>query len=293
MDVGIIDVDGHNYPNLALMKIAAHEKEQGNEVEWWCGLKHYDRVYEAKVFGPEYTKDNEFVIQADEIIKGGTGYNLDGKLPDEIEHICPDYSIYNIKDTAYGFLTRGCPRNCGFCIVGQKEGLKSHKVADLSEFWSGQKNIEILDPNLLASEEREPLLEQLVESGADVNFNQGLDIRFVDDRIINLINNIKTKMVHFAWDTYDFGIYETLKKYRHRFEKRGRELRVYVLTNYNTTHEEDVDRVEKLKSMDYDPFVMIYNKPMAPKETRALQRYANNKYIFETCKSFAEYCGNR
>lgn len=132
-EIGLIDVDGHGFPNLALMKISAYEKQQGNAVEWWNGLKHYDRVYEAKVFDDTYSKDNEFVIQADEIIKGGTGYNLEGQLPDEIEHIFPDYSIYGIDNVAYGFLTRGCPRGCPFCIVGKKEGLASRKVADLSE----------------------------------------------------------------------------------------------------------------------------------------------------------------
>lgn len=148
--IGLIDVDGHNYPNLALMKISAFEKAQGNEVEWHIGLKHYDRVYMAKVFDETYSTESDFCIQADEIIKGGTGYSLDNNLPEEVEHIFPDYSLYAIKNTAYGFLTRGCPRHCGFCIVGDKEGLVSHKVADLSEFWNGQKNIEILDPNLLA-----------------------------------------------------------------------------------------------------------------------------------------------
>ena len=135
MEIGLIDVDSHNYPNLALMKISAWEKSQGNNVEWWNGLKHYDRVYQAKVFDDTYTEDNEFCIDADEVIKGGTGYSLDNDLPEYIEHIYPDYGLYNITDTAYGFLTRGCPRHCPFCIVGDKEGLVSHKVADLSEWW--------------------------------------------------------------------------------------------------------------------------------------------------------------
>ena len=133
MEIGLIDVDSHNYPNLALMKISAWHKSQGDHVEWWNGLKHYDRVYQAKVFDNTYTQDNIYCVDADEVIKGGTGYGLNDRLPDEIEHIYPDYSLYNITDTAYGFLTRGCPRHCPFCIVGDKEGLCSHKVADLSE----------------------------------------------------------------------------------------------------------------------------------------------------------------
>lgn len=92
--IGLIDVDSHNFPNLALMKISAYHKQRGDQVEWWNGLKHYDRVYQSKVFTDLYTHDNEYVIMADEVIKGGTGYDLKNKLPDEIEHIMPDYSLY-------------------------------------------------------------------------------------------------------------------------------------------------------------------------------------------------------
>lgn len=136
MKIGLIDVDGHNYPNLALMKLSAWHKAQGDEVEWWWGFSEYDRVYMSKVFDETYTPDIPEPLNAKEIVKGGTGYGLDNKLPDEIEHIYPDYLLYPelTKDTAYGFLTRGCPRGCHFCIVAGKEGRKSVKVADLSEW---------------------------------------------------------------------------------------------------------------------------------------------------------------
>ena len=94
MKIGLIDVDGHNFPNLALMKISAYHKSKGDQVEWWNGLMHYDIVYQAKVFDETYTKDNNFVVMADKVIKGGTGYGLENKLPDNIEHIYPDYSLY-------------------------------------------------------------------------------------------------------------------------------------------------------------------------------------------------------
>lgn len=129
-----MDVDGHNFPNLALLKLSAWHKMNGNHVEWWNGLKRYDVVYKSKVFDITYSHDMEYCVNADRIVEGGTGYGLDNKLPEEIEHTCPDYDLYGIKETAYGFLTRGCPRDCGFCIVSQKEGQKSRKVADLSEF---------------------------------------------------------------------------------------------------------------------------------------------------------------
>ena len=94
MKIGLIDVDSHNFPNLALMKLSAYHKLKGDDVEWWNGLKHYNLVYKAKVFDSTYTEDEEHCIMADEVIQGGTGYDLKNKLPDSIEHIYPDYSIY-------------------------------------------------------------------------------------------------------------------------------------------------------------------------------------------------------
>ena len=289
MKIGLIDVDSHNFPNLALMKISAYHKNQGDSVEWWNGLKYYDRVYQAKVFDETYSRDNDFVIMADEIIKGGTGYGMDNYLPDEIEHIYPDYSLYGIKDKAFGFLTRGCPRGCPFCIVSEKEGRKARKTAELREFWDGQKEIVLMDSNITASEECEQLFEDLIRSGASVDFEGGLDVRLLTDRGAGQLNRMKTKMIHFAWDNYEFQTYEKLKRIRPLLGMRDRELRVYVLTNFNTTHEEDLERVYKIKELGYDPFVMVFNKPKAPKETRNLQRWVNNKRIFRTCERFEDY----
>ena len=167
MNIGLIDVDGHRWPNLALMKLSAWHKARGDTVEWWWGFGQYDRVYMSKVFDSTYSPDVPEPLNASEIIKGGTGYGLDNRLPDEVEHIYPDYSLYPAltKDTAYGFLTRGCPRGCSFCIVAGKEGRAARKVADLSEWWRGQKNIKLLDPNLLACREHMDLLGQLQGTG--------------------------------------------------------------------------------------------------------------------------------
>lgn len=288
MEIGLIDVDSHNYPNLALMKISAWHKSQGDHVEWWNGLKHYDRVYQAKVFDNTYTQDNIYCVDADEIIKGGTGYGLNDRLPDEIEHIYPDYSLYNITDTAYGFLTRGCPRHCPFCIVGDKEGLCSHKVADLSEFWKGQHYIEILDPNLLACSERDDLLQQLEDSDAVVNFNQGLDVRFLDPKTADHLNKIKGTTLHFAWDNYEMLTLKCLQNAREWLVKSGSHIMVYVLTNYNTTIDQDLFRIGEIKEIGFEPYVMIYDKPHAPHEIRRLQRWCNNKAIINTC-SWEEY----
>ena len=283
MKIGLVDVDSHNFPNLALMKISAYHKRSGDQVEWWNELKSYDRVYQSKIFTDLYSKDNEYVIMADEVVKGGTGYDLKNKLPEEIEHQYPDYSLYDIKDKAYGFLTRCCPRGCPFCIVKEKEG-NTHTVADLDEWWRGQKEIMLMDSNITASKDCERLFNQLIDSKAIINFEGGLDIRLLTDKGADQINQMKTSMIHFAWDNYEFDTYEKLKRFRPMFKADGRKLRVYVLTNFNTTHDQDIERVYKLKELDYDPYVMIYNKPKAPKVTKRLQRWCNNKFIFRSCE---------
>ena len=290
MKIGLMDVDGHNFPNLALMKIAAWEKGRGNEVEWLNNFKEYDRVYKAKVF--TFTPEDHTPIKAKEIYQGGTGYDLTSRLPKEVEEIYPDYSLYGIKNKAYGFLTRGCPRGCQFCIVGEKEGLKSYKVADLERFWQGQKEIVLLDPNTLAAREWKELLDQLEKSGAWIDFSQGLDIRLMTQEKAEAINRLKVKMIHFAWDNYpDQKTYEQLKRYRPQFKLRGRELRVYVLTNFNTTAEQDLERIYKLRELDYDPYVMVYDRDKLPRGhiTRRIQRWVNNKYIWRECEKFEDY----
>lgn len=190
--IGLIDVDGHGFPSLPLMKLSAWHKMQGDHVEWYQPMfsGHMDRVYMSKVFS--FTPNYEYFIDADEIIRGGTGYAIrleDGRevydkakdldLPYEIEHIYPDYSLYPeltgwgkpLKEqVSFGFLTRGCPRGCSFCHVASKEGRASIKVADLVEFWNGQKHIELLDPNILACGDWRDLLRQLIDSNSYVNW---------------------------------------------------------------------------------------------------------------------------
>lgn len=294
MKIGLIDVDSHNFPNLALMKISAYHKAQGDEVEWWWGWGQYDKVYMSKVFDNTYTPDHPEPVNTKEIIKGGTGYGLKNELPYEIEHMCPDYSLYPelTKETAYGFLTRGCPNNCPFCIVCEKEGRCSHKVANLSEWWNGQKNIVLCDPNLLACRDHMDLLRQLAESKAWVDMNQGLDARMLTMKNIEALNRIKIKTIHFAWDLMDRSpeIIKGLNLYlEHGRIKDQRRREVYVLTNFNTTMEENLYRIYTLDEMGYEPYVMVYDKPNAPPEIRALQRWCNNKRIFKKCPTFQDY----
>ena len=289
MRIGLIDVDSHNFPNLALMKISAYHKAQGDEVEWWWGWDQYDRVYKSKIFDDTYSHDLPDPVNAKEIIKGGTGYGMDNKLPDEIEHMYPDYSLYPelTKDTAYGFLSRGCPRGCPFCIVKDKEGRKAYKVADLSEWWNGQKNIVLCDPNLLACREHMDLLRQLAESKAYVDVNQGFDARLLTEENIEAIKRIKLKEIHFAWDQmkHTDAILYGLDLWKAHGKKvaHGSWGMVYVLVNFDTSMEENLFRINELDAMGFDPYVMVYDKPNAPQEIRDLQRWCNNKRIFKTC----------
>ena len=292
MRIGLVDVDGHNFPNLCLMKLSAWHKAKGDEVEFAIPLMQYDRIYMARVFDDIYTHDDLTAYQCDEIIKGGTGYGLEKTLPNDIEQMFPDYSLYGITDTAYGFLTRGCPRHCPFCIVGDKEGLVSRKVANLSQFWNGQKNIKLLDPNILACADHMDLLEQLANSKSLVDFTQGLDARMLTDENIAVLKRIRIKRIHFAWDNpKDKTVPKALEMFSEKYglNPKAHNVVVYLLTNYWSTHQQDLERVQWLREHFFVPYVMIYNKPSAPRETRLLQRWVNNKIVFNKVITFEEF----
>jgi hypothetical protein len=298
MHIGLIDIDSHNFPNLCLMKLSSWYKKQDDVVDL---LKPEDVLLGqnmfnpyAKLYGAAVFNGHEKLIASLSSIGvriAGSGSGKMTTLPDYIEHIVPDYSLYGIKNEAYGFLTRGCPRACPFCIVADKEGKVSHKVANLNEFWDGQSHIKLLDPNLLACADHMDLLNQLAESQAWVDFTQGLDARLLNDENIALLNKIKVKTIHFAWDNpMDMNIPDILCQFSIRSTiKDFRKLRVYVLCNYWSTHEQDLYRVYWLRDHGYDPYIMIYNKSQAPTPTRYLQRWVNNKRIFRSIPQFEDY----
>lgn len=305
MLIGLIDVDGHHFPNLALMRISAYHKAQGDTVEWWWSdFIHYDIVYMSKVFSDAYSPDIPEPMNADKVIKGGTGYAIslgaDGKehfdsikhqnLPPEIEHCFPDYSIYPQYDFAVSMTSRGCPRGCQFCHVAAKEGRCAVKVADVSDFWSGQKEIKVLDPNITACREKRDLMAQYRDTNAWIDFTQGIDIRLVNDDDIADLNSMKIKMLHFAWDNPDEDLAPKFKRFQELTKfKDDRKKTVFILTNFNSTMEQNLHRIYTVRDYGFRPYVMIYDKPHAPKEIRYLQRWCNNAKLFRYVKNFEDY----
>lgn len=215
MKIGLVDVDGHAkkkkwgatiYPNLALAKIARYWRNRGGQISWASPMEHYDIVYMSKVFN--FSPDDTYIYDADKIIKGGTGYDPLSQLPDEIDRLQPDYSIYpNIpKDTAYGFLTRGCPNKCRWCVVPKKEGA-IRPYMDVDEIAiEGRRKLVLMDNNILAAGDYcIQQLQKIIEKGYRVDFNQALDARLVTDEIAQLLAKVKwldNNRIRFGCDTH-------------------------------------------------------------------------------------------
>lgn len=304
MRIGLIDVDGHNFPNLALMRISAYHKAKGDTVDWWWGWDHYDVVYMSKVFSDAYSPDIDDPPNTDAIVRGGTGYAIslkDGRevfdqsknvpLIPEAEAMFPDYSLYPQYPFAVAMTSRGCPRGCPFCHVAAKEGRNVRKVADVSDFWNGQKLIRVMDSNITACPDKRDLLRQYRDTGAWIDFFGGLDIRFLDDDDIADLNAMKIKLLHFAWDNPNDDLEQRFASVGKKLNADYRRRIVYVLVNHNSTIEQDLHRIYTLRDLGYSPFVMVYNRPTAPKEIKRLQRWCNSNWILRSVPKFEDYKG--
>ena len=286
--VAIINVDS-KMPNLALMKLSAWHKKQGDAVELYVPLFQYDVAYASKVF--DDTPDMAGYWPECEIIKGGTGYDIKTEMAPEIECMRPDYELFRVP-YAMGFTTRGCIRNCEFCVVPEKEGT-IRPVADIYDFWNGQKELMLLDNNLTAEPEHfKRILHQLITERIFTSFSQGLDIRLIDDEKAALLKQVRLwrkKRIHFA---FDFVAMEpAVRKGIFELTHAGinpDDLTFYVLIGFNTTPDEDLYRVELLRSLKVSPFVMPFNR--RDPYQRRFARWVNHKATFHTCK-WHEYTG--
>lgn len=292
MRIGLIDVDGHNFPNLALMKISAWHKQQKDQVEWYEPLfGHYDKVYMSKVF--TFTPDYEYFIDADEVEKGGTGYKIYNKnLPDEIDGMFPDYSIYPQYDFAIGFLTRGCIRKCKWCVVPKKEGDLKPYCDWRSIRRSDTNKIVFMDNNVLASEYGIEQIKSMIGEDVKIDFNQGLDARLITDEIAEVLSEVKwIRFIRLACDTSSMIpiVTEAVK----RLEKHGiKPYRIFVYTLIQDVNEAH-DRIKKLFDLGVQPFAQPYRDfetNHVDLEHKRLARWCNHKAIAKTVR-FEDYKG--
>ncbi len=280
MKIGLIDVDSHNFPNLALMKLSAYHKKLGDNIEWYAPLfSKCDTVYISKVFS--FSPDIDYTIKADKIIKGGSGYDFNNKLTDVIENICPDYNLYNCEH-AYGFLTRGCIRKCSWCIVPEKEG-NIQKNSDISDFIADKKSAIIMDNNILASDYGIKQIEKIIKMKIKVDFNQGLDARLIDDSIAKLLSKVKwLSPLRLACDSESMK--EPIRKAVELLRWHNCFPQLYFIYMLVDNLEDAIDRVKFLKGMYIDPFAqpfIDYNKKTkTPRIINEFCRWVNMKGAF-------------
>lgn len=267
MIIGLHDADGTNFPNLALMKLSAWHKANGDDIEFFDPEKQYDFVYSSKVFTwtPEDTS-----LPADTTIKCGTGYRSKETLPDVIEHICPDYDLYGL-DRSYGFLTRGCSRKCGHCFVPGKEGdIKPH--SDITEF-ARHHDVVLMDNNVLAHEHGIHQIEKIISLGLRVDFNQGLDARLIDDGIAQLLSRVKwLEPLRLACDSASQipAIYNAVSLLRWH-NTTPRRYFCYVLVK---DIPDAIERIKLMKTLDLDPFAQPYRDEDGTEPTKEQSRFA-------------------
>lgn len=288
MRIGLHDSDRTGFPNLALMKISAWHKAQGDTVEWWIPMLEWDRVYSSKVF----TFTPEETLLPPDTIRGGTGYGVYEDLPEEIDAMFPDYSLYPDVDYAIGFLTRGCIRRCPWCVVPRKEGgIRPYRT------WQeikrpDSRDIVLMDNNILACPHGIEQLESMVGQKVRIDINQGLDARLITDDIAALLSKLKwIRQIRMACDTdamlpVVLSAIEKLKRYGVPASK----VFVYALVQDIESAER---RVLALRDAGADPFAQPYRdfeKNLPPTdEQRGFARWVNRKAIFKTVETFSDY----
>ena len=289
MRVSLIAVDS-KHPNLALMKISAWHKSKGDQVEWHEENKCYDLVYMSKIFN--FSPDFDKPIHAGRIVKGGTGYDIYSKLPEEMEFVVPDYSIYPEIDnrTAYGFLTRGCPNKCRHCVVPRKEGMV-HPYMDVDDVAvDGRNKLVLMDNNILACEYGLQQIDKIIERGYRVDFNQALDARLVTEDVARRLAKVRwLNQIRFGCDTPK-QIRECEKAMRLIDGFRGRPAYYLMYTMIDADFAESVSRISHWK--DYkrvrvvaQPFRDVDNpKQQVPKWQKDLARWAMRREFFMACE---------
>ena len=287
MKIGLIDIDGHNFPNLALMKISRYHRDIGDDVGWVNWFESYDRVYKSKVF--TFTADDIHYVDAKEIMYGGTGYGLDNELPEYIDRVVPDYSLYPIYREAYGFLTRGCLRSCDWCVVPQKEGM-IRGYMDIDDFRDGRGDIILMDNNVLAHRHGLDQIEKIVRLKLRVDFNQGLDARIIsnDEGIAEMLGGVRWyKPLRMACDTR--GQIEYIEKAVGLLRKHGAKPSAYFVYVLVKDIGDALERVEFLRGLGCDAFAQPYRDfrnggKVGSLESVRFARWVNHKAIFKSVK---------
>lgn len=288
MKIGLHDSDNTGFPNLALMKLSAWHKAQGDTVEWWSPLLTYDRVYSSKVF----TFTPECPYLPENTVKGGTGYGIFDELPPDVDAVFPDYSIYPKCDHAIGFLTRGCIRKCPWCIVPKKEG-KIRPYRTWQEIkHPDSRDIVFMDNNVLAHEWGLKQIEDMGGKNVRVDFNQGLDARLITDNVAQMLARLKwINYIRMSADTD--AMLDVVLTAIDRLGKYGvKPYRVFVYVLIQDI-ESGERRVIALRDVGANPFAQPYRdfttNAEPPQEQRDLARWVNHKAIFKTVPTFAEY----
>lgn len=276
MHIGLHD-DNTGFPNLALMKISASHKLKGDTTERFTPLMTYDKVYSSKVF--TFTPVDQYLCH--DAIKGGTGYGIYEDLPEEIEHVCPDYDLYGEK-YSMGFLTRGCIRSCPWCFVPRKEGsIREH--ADVEEFLR-HKDVVLLDNNVLAHEHGLRQIEKMAGLGLRVDFNQGLDARLIDDATARLLGKLKwLNPLRIACDK-SYMIPHIAKAVQHLRWHNVTPRRYFCYCLVQDVPEA-VECVRFLKGIDVDPFCQPFMDEQGTEPTqeqKAFARWVNHKAEYKS-----------